>query len=70
VDERPQPEIPDRRVFGIAAVIVVAVLAVSLLSVLIPAFGDVIRSAPVVVGLLVVVTVAILIPAVRGSRRP
>lgn len=58
----------DRRILGIVAVIVVAVLAFSLLTVLIPPLGDAIRSLPIVVGLLVVVTIAVLIPAVRGSR--
>jgi len=70
MDERRRPDVRDRRVFGIAALIVVLVLAVSLLSAAIPPFGDLLRSLPVVVGLLVVVTIAILAPALRGSRRP
>ncbi|MFI5254777.1 MAG: hypothetical protein ACHQ15_04905 [Candidatus Limnocylindrales bacterium] len=67
-DARP-PEAPFVQVMLIAAGIVVAVLVVSGLSVVIPPFGDVIRTLPVVVVVLVVVTIAILIPTVRRSRR-
>ncbi|MGH3075393.1 MAG: hypothetical protein ACRDQC_10715 [Gaiellales bacterium] len=68
-EPEPRPQVRDRRILGIAGLIVVVVLAVSLLSVLIPPLGDAIRSLPVVVLLLVVVTVAVLIPAIRGARK-
>jgi hypothetical protein len=70
MDERRPPDVRDRRVFGIAAIIVVAVLAVSLLSAAVKPFGDALGSLPVVVALLVVVTVAVLVPVLRGPRRP
>ena len=68
-EPEPEPRIRDRRILGIAGVIVVAVLAFSLLTVLIPPLGDAIRSLPLVVGLLVVITIAVLIPAIRGARK-
>ena len=68
--ERREPEAPVLQVLLIAAGIVVAVLLVSGLSIIVPPFGDVIRSLPVVVVLLVLVTIVILVPAVRDSRRP
>jgi hypothetical protein len=68
--ERREPDAPVLQVLLIAAGIVVAVLLVSGLSIVVPPFGDVIRSLPVVVVLLIVVTVVILIPAVRGARKP
>jgi hypothetical protein len=68
--ERREPEAPVLQVLLIAAGIVVAVLLVSGLSIIVPPFGDVIRSLPVVVVLLVLVTIVILVPAVRNSRRP
>ena len=69
MSEPREPQVRDRRILGIAALIVVVVLAVSLLSVLVPPLGDAIRSLPLVVILLIVVTVAVLIPAIRGARK-
>lgn len=68
--ERRDPDAPVLQVLLIAAGIVVAVLLVSGLSIVVPPFGDVIRSLPIVVVVLVLVTIVILVPAVRNSRRP
>ena len=64
----PTP-VRDRRVLAIGALIVVAVLAVELLGLLIPPFGEAMRQAPIVVVVLVVVTTGVLAASVIGTLR-
>lgn len=69
-DDRPSTTRParDRQVVLIAAAIVVAVLGLQLVSALVPAVGEVLGLAPVIIGALVLVTLVVLARAVRPSR--
>lgn len=62
------PPARDRQVVLVAAVIVVAILSLQLLSALVPAVGDVLGLAPVLIGVLVLVTLTVLVRAVRPPR--
>jgi polyferredoxin len=55
----------DRQVVLVAAAIVAAVLGLQLISALVPAVGDVLGLAPILIGTLVLVTLVVLVRAVR-----
>lgn len=58
-----------RQVLALAAVIVVGVLALQLVSTFVPAVGDALGHFPTVIVLLVVVTIGVLALALRAQRR-
>lgn len=58
-----------REVLGLAAVIVVGVLALQIVSMFVPVFGDLLGAYPTVIVVLVVVTVALVALALRRSTR-
>ena len=58
-----------RQVLGLAAVIVVGVLALQVVSMFVPVVGDVLGAYPTVIILLAVVTVALVALALRRSAR-
>jgi polyferredoxin len=58
----------DRQVVLLAASIVVVILGLQLVSALVPAVGDVLGLAPVIIGALVLVTLVVLVRAVRPPR--
>jgi hypothetical protein len=55
----------DRDVVLVAAAVVAAVLALLALSVYVPAFGDVLALAPVLIVALVAITIVVLVRALR-----
>jgi polyferredoxin len=69
-DHRPSTTRParDRQVVLLAAAIVAVILGLQLVSALVPAVGDVLGLAPVIIGALVLVTLVVLVRAVRPSR--
>jgi polyferredoxin len=69
-DHRPPTTRParDRQVVLVAASIVVVILGLQLVSALVPAVGDVLGLAPVIIGALVLVTLVVLLRAVRPPR--
>lgn len=58
-----------RQVLGLAAVIVVGVLALQLVSMFVPVVGDLLGAYPTVIVVLAVVTVALVALALRRSPR-
>jgi polyferredoxin len=69
-DHRPSTTRParDRQVVLLAALIVFVILGLQLVSAMVPAVGDVLGLAPVIIGALVLVTLVVLVRAVRPSR--
>jgi polyferredoxin len=69
-DHRPPTTRParDRQVVLLAALIVLVILGLQLVSALVPAVGDVLGLVPVIIGALVLVTLVVLVRAVRPSR--
>jgi Ca2+/H+ antiporter len=69
-DEGPTDpaRVRDRQVVLLAAVVVVVVLGLQLLSTFVPAVGDVLGLAPVLIGALIVVTLVVLARALRPRR--
>lgn len=65
MSERP---VRDRHVVLVAAAVVAIVLGLLTLSVLVPAFGEAISVAPLLIIALVVITGVILIRALRPQR--
>lgn len=67
--ERAEPGGPsrvrDRQVLLIAAVVVVAVVGLNVVSVLVPPVGQVLGLAPVLIGALMIVTIVVLARALR-----
>jgi hypothetical protein len=59
------PEVADRRVVGLIAVLVVVVLTLNVVSAFVPGIDLVLASAPVIVAVLVVGTVLVLLRAMR-----
>ena len=59
------PEVADRRVVGLIAVLVVVILILNLVSAFVPGMDGALASAPIVVGILIGGTVLILARAVR-----
>ncbi len=59
-----------RQVLGLAAVIVVGVLVLQVVSMFVPVVGDVLGAYPTVIVILVVVTVGLVALALRRSPRP
>lgn len=66
-DRQPpqQPRIRDRQVVLAASAVVAAVLALQLLSTFVPAIGELVGLAPVLIGALIVVTLVVLARALR-----
>jgi len=66
-DDAPpgQPRIRDRHVVLVAAALVAVVLGLQLLSTFVPAVGDFLGLAPVLIGALIVVTLVVLARALR-----
>jgi uncharacterized protein (DUF697 family) len=58
-----------RQVLGLAAVIVVGVLALQIVSMFVPVVGDVLGAYPTVIVLLAVVTIALVALALRRLPR-
>jgi uncharacterized protein (DUF697 family) len=58
-----------RQVLGLAAVIVVGVLALQVISMFVPVVGDLLGAYPTVIVLLAVVTVALVALALRRMPR-
>lgn len=58
-----------RQVLGLAAVIVVGVLALQVVSMFVPVVGDLLGAYPTVIIVLAVVTGALVALALRRSRR-
>jgi len=58
-----------RQVFALAAVIVVGVLTLQVVSTFVPVVGDLLGAYPTVIVMLVVVTVAVVAAALRSPRR-
>lgn len=71
-DEAPigSSRIRDRHVVMVAAVMVAVVLGLQVLSSLVPAVGDFLGLAPVLIGALIVVTLIVLARALRPRRPP
>jgi hypothetical protein len=65
-----QPRIRDRHVLLLATAIVAAVLGLQALSIFVPAIGEVVGLAPVLIGALIIVTVVVLGRALRPRRPP
>ena len=59
------PEVADRRVVGLIAVLVVVVLVLNVVSALVPGMDGALASAPVVVAILIAGTLLILARALR-----
>jgi hypothetical protein len=59
------PEVADRRVAMLIALLVVAVLVLNVISAIVPGMDGALASAPIIVGLLVVGTLLVLARAVR-----
>ncbi len=57
-----------RQVLALAAVIVIGVLALQVVSVFVPAVGDLLGAYPTVIVVLVGVTVAVVAVALRAQR--
>ena len=57
-----------RQVLLVAAVIVMCVLGLQVASLLVPALGDVLGVAPLLIGLLVVATALVLVGTLRPRR--
>jgi polyferredoxin len=59
------PRVRDRQVVLVAAAVVAVVLGLQLLSAFVPAIGDVLGLAPVLIGALIVITLVVLVRALR-----
>jgi hypothetical protein len=58
-----------RQVLGLAAIIVVGVLALQVVSMFVPVVGDLLGAYPTVIVILAVVTVGLVVLALRRSPR-
>ncbi len=61
-------QVRDRHVVLVAAAVVAVVLGLQLLSAVVPAVGDFLGLAPVLIGALIVITLVVLARALRPAR--
>jgi hypothetical protein len=59
------PEVTDRRVVGVVAVLVLVVLVLNVVSAVVPGMDGALAAAPVVVGILVAGTLLVMARALR-----
>jgi hypothetical protein len=65
-DDDQSRRVPDRYVLFVAAVVVAAVLGMLALSIYVPAVGEALALAPVLIAVLVVVTGVVLLRSIRA----